>query len=121
MNTTLLAQITNPVLQHNLGQGGAERGTVVLGGYISAIIGGMLIVGFFTALIFFITGAFHWITSGGDKQNLEHARNKIIHALIGLIILFSVWAVMTIVAPFVGLTFPNISIPTIQSILTGGQ
>jgi hypothetical protein len=109
-----LAQLTNPVLPPSIGQGGVEKGGPAIGMFITNVIGGMFIVAFFVALLYLITGGFHWITSGGDKANLESARNKIIHAIVGLIVVASIWAVMTVVGQFVGLDFTNLPIPTIR-------
>lgn len=108
-----LAVIRNPVLPSQLGGSGTASGASILGLLVGNIIGGILIIGFLLSLFMLLTGAVQWITSGGEKGSLESARNRIIHAILGLIILASVWAVMMIVAPFVGLTFPQITIPTI--------
>lgn len=116
MKTFLLAQLYNPVLPNNIGAGGPDRGTVVIGSFIGNIIGAMFIIAFFTAFIFLITGGFHWITSGGDKANLEHARNKIIQAIMGLIVTASAWAIMTLVSNFVGWDFPNLPFPTMNQL-----
>ncbi|MBI3385909.1 hypothetical protein HY031_02365, partial [Candidatus Gottesmanbacteria bacterium] len=45
-----------------------------------------------------------WITSGGDKAGMEEARNKITHAIVGLIIVGAAWAIMTLVQNFLGVT-----------------
>ncbi len=110
----LLAQLTNPVLPKSIGEGGIEKGGDAIGQLLSNVIGGMLIMGFVTALFFLITGGFHWITSSGDKANLENARGKIIHAIIGLIVLFVTWAVMAMVAQFFGWEITSLPIPTIK-------
>ncbi len=113
--THALAQLTNPVIPPIIGAGGVENGGTALGLLLGNIIGGMMIVAFVLAMIFILTGAFHWITSGGDKANLEAARNKIIHSIVGLIVLASVWAITTIVSQFLGISFPNLKIPSIPS------
>lgn len=113
MQERYLAQLRNPLLPAPLGGSSVAEGGLAVGGLIGAIVGGMLIFGFIIAMIYLLTGAFHWITSGGDKTNLENARGKIIHAIVGLIVLASVWAVMTLVGQFLGIEFPNLSLPTI--------
>lgn len=113
--TQHLAQLINPVIPDSIGRGGTEKGGTAIGMLLGNIIGGMIIVAFITAMIFLLTGAFHWITSSGDKASLENARNKIIHALVGLIVLASVWAMMTVVSQFLGISFPNLVIPSIPS------
>lgn len=113
--TQPLAQLINPVIPPIIGTGGPEKGGTAIGLLLGNILGGMMIVGFLTAMIFLMTGAFHWITSGGDKASLESARNKIIHSLVGLIVLASVWAMMTVISQFLGISFPNLKIPSIPS------
>jgi hypothetical protein len=110
-HTKLLAEITNPVLPYS---GKGADGVSVLGKLISNIIDGMFIMGFLIALVYLITGGFHWITSAGDKGNLENARNKIIHAIVGLIVLASAWAIMTLVGSFIGLDFQKLPIPSLK-------
>jgi hypothetical protein len=61
----------------------------------------LLITIFFIAgstLFFFslVTGAISWITSGGDKAQVESARNKITHAVTGLVILFLSFAIVKV-------------------------
>lgn len=51
---------------------------------------------------FLIWGAFDWITSGGDKGKVEHARGKIVAAVVGLIIIASSYAVLNLVLSFLG-------------------
>jgi hypothetical protein len=44
-------------------------------------------------LLYMLWGAFDWITSGGDKEKVQHARNKISYAAIGMILIFVVLVV----------------------------
>lgn len=53
-------------------------------------------------LMHLIWGAIDWITSGGDKAKIDKAKNKIVAAIIGLIIVASSYAVLTIVLNFLG-------------------
>jgi len=55
------------------------------------------------ALAFFfilIIGGIKWITSGGDKGKVEGARSQITAGLIGLVIVFAAWAILSIVENF---------------------
>lgn len=74
-------------------------------------------LGFFIgAVIFFfmlIIGAIRWITSGGDKAGLEGAKNQITHALIGLVILLSFFAIINLVGTIFGISFINLTLPTL--------
>ena len=111
-----LAQLTNPVLPPFLGGGDRPdylTGGTVIGSIVSSLVGIFFIGGFVLAFMFLLTGAFFWITSGGDKSSLENARNRIVHAIVGLIVLASAWAIMTLVGDFIGLDFSKLPIPTI--------
>ena len=115
---SLLAQIRNPVLPSEIG--GAANPTPAMGGiavgnFVSAIVGGMIILAFIMSLLYLLTGGFMWITSGGDKINLESARNKIIHAIVGIIVIAAIWSIMTLVGQFVGLDFKKLPIPSVTN------
>lgn len=73
-----------------------------LGQLISAVVGFLLIISALLAFIFLILGGIQWITSGGDKAGMESARNKITHAIVGLIIVGAAWAIMALVQNFLG-------------------
>jgi len=75
-----------------------------VGQLISALVGTLLIVAALLAFLYLILGGIKWITSGGDKASMEEARNKITHAIVGLIIVGAAWAIMTLVQNFLGVT-----------------
>lgn len=56
-------------------------------GYFVIMWNNMLTVGGIMVLLYFIWGAIDWIISAGDKGKLEAARNKMMHAFIGLLLL----------------------------------
>jgi len=70
----------------------------------------ILIVGVVIFLFMLIMGAIQWISSGGDKGGLEAARSKITNALIGIIILFSVFAVAKLIETFFGISILTLDI-----------
>lgn len=74
-----------------------------VGALISAIVGTLLILAALMAFLYLIMGGIQWITSGGDKTHMETARNKITHAIVGLIIVGAAWAVMVLVQNFLGI------------------
>ncbi len=59
-----------------------------------------------------IIGAYEWIASGGDKENVAKARNRIINALIGLIVLAVAFALVRLLGQFTGLDITNLTVPT---------
>lgn len=57
------------------------------------------------AFVLLLIGGIQWITSGGDKEAMAVARGRITAALIGLIIVFSAWAIAGLLRNFFG--FPS--------------
>lgn len=75
-----------------------------VGQLISALVGTLLILAALMAFFYLILGGIQWITSGGDKAGMETARNKITHAIVGLIIVGAAWAIMVLIQNFLGVT-----------------
>jgi hypothetical protein len=59
-------------------------------------------------LLYLIWGAFEWITAEGDSGKLQKARNKMTHAVLGLIILATTLAIFTTLQQFLGICVINI-------------
>ena len=55
------------------------------------------------ALLYLLLGALGWITSGGNKENVDKAREKIQAALIGIILIFVVLAIVGVVENILGI------------------
>ncbi len=85
-----------------------------VGKLISSLVGVLLILAALIAFFYLIMGGISWITSGGDKAAMESARNKITHAIVGLIIVGAAWAVMILVQQFLGVQIigGTLSFPT---------
>ncbi|MBI4062646.1 hypothetical protein HY410_01875 [Candidatus Gottesmanbacteria bacterium] len=85
-----------------------------LGMLLSAVVGSLLIIAALLAFFYLILGGIQWITSGGDKAGMETARNKITHAIVGLVIVGAAWAIMILVQNFLGITIigGTLSFPT---------
>jgi len=63
---------------------------IALGKLLSLIVRFFLIAAGFIAGVYMLLGAFDWIMSGGEKEKLQKAQQKIINAIIGLLIVFIV-------------------------------
>jgi hypothetical protein len=89
------AQITNPVIG-NLGQ---NDSTVSSGGkfieYAVYLWRASITIGSLAVIVYFLLGAFTWITSGGDKTKVETARNQITNAVVGLVLLVSSFVLLS--------------------------
>jgi hypothetical protein len=71
--------------------------------------GAILVIGAIAVLMYLLLGALNWITSGGDKGKVESARTMITQAIIGLVILASVFAVYGLVLRALGISSISVS------------
>ncbi|MBI4009283.1 hypothetical protein HY357_03550 [Candidatus Roizmanbacteria bacterium] len=82
-------------------------------------IRGFFIVAGLLALMYLLLGAMAWVTSGGNKENVDKARDKITAAVLGVILIVAVLAIIVTLEQIVfggrlclGLTCP-ITIPSL--------
>ena len=68
------------------GCGTSGTGTADLSGVAQKIVNIFSIIVGIVAVIMIIYGGFKYITSGGDSNNVSSAKNTLIYAIIGLII-----------------------------------
>lgn len=91
-----------------------NKGAGNLGSIIFGIIVILFIIAVVVALLFLIWGGLKWIFSGGDKAAVESARNTIIAAIIGLVIVFSAFFLLNLITQIlIGTTITNLTLPTI--------
>lgn len=92
--------IYNPALKRLVGRG---EGIDIINRILENVIGIILVIGVVVSLIFMVVGAIQWMTAGSDKAKLESARGKVVSAVIGLIVLFAVFAIMRLIGAFFGI------------------
>jgi len=88
--------LSNPLLTNTV-QAQQTQGFTYVNNLVSVFVTLAIIIG---AIIFFfilVYGAIMFITSTGDKGKLETARNTIFFALAGIILLFSVFAIVKLI------------------------
>ncbi len=78
-------------------------GYTTISDFINAVIRLAFILALIIVLIMLIWGAIQWIFSGGEKEAVGSARDRIIHALIGLTILAVAFALVVLAGQFVGI------------------
>lgn len=74
-----------------------------LGSYISHILAYAPLVGGIAVLLLLVYGGLEWLLSGGSKDKLQTAKDRITNALIGLAVLAAAWAIFLLVNHFFGL------------------
>jgi hypothetical protein len=71
---------------------------ILMGRVINAVLG---IVGSI-ALVMFIYGGFVWMTAAGNQESVTKGRNILIWATVGLIVIFSAYALVNFVFKAIG-------------------
>ncbi|MEO8581543.1 MAG: hypothetical protein ABI425_03075 [Patescibacteria group bacterium] len=108
--STLLADISNPVLQPNYGGGTADKAAAFTN-YIVLLWRTLIIVGGLATLLFLIWGAVDWILAGGEEAKIAGARKKMTGAVIGLALLAASVAIIELVGSLIGLDLLKICFP----------
>ncbi|RJR26048.1 hypothetical protein C4578_00200 [Candidatus Microgenomates bacterium] len=103
-------KIINPILSDELNE---LSGQAFFQQLVSTLIGLGFVVGVIVFVFLLIVGAIRWITSSGDKAATEGARKQITNAFIGLVLLFSVFAIIRLVETIFGINILELTIPTL--------
>lgn len=89
-----------------------RQGYSNLGSFVTNIMTFAFTIAILVVLVMLIWGAFEWIASGGDKEAVGKARNRIINALIGLAVLAVAFALAGVGAQFLGIPINALPVPT---------
>lgn len=76
-----------------------------IGQFLSNLIALIYIAASIMLIFMIVWGAWDWLTSGGDKEKLQAARQKIIHAIIGIVLFAAAFAIIQVLGTFTGFTF----------------
>ena len=89
---------------------GANDLNKVIGNAINFIF----VVAAMLALAFLILGGIKWLTSQGEKEGVNKARETIVAAVVGLVIIFLSYLIVNFVLNlFVGVSLFNLTLPTL--------
>ena len=101
--------IVNPALP-SLGSG---EGVEIMGRLISTIITVLFVGGVLASFMYLIIGAYRWISAKGDKNYLQEARETVMQAIIGLGILFTIFAILSLVGDIFGINLISLPVPNV--------
>lgn len=101
--STTLAAVNNLVVKTN-----TEDGVTFISEFIPRMISFIFVIGTVAFFFMFLIGGIKWITAGSDKGAIEGARNQIIHAITGIVVLFGVFAIARFVKALFGIELINI-------------
>lgn len=100
LNNRLIADITNPVLKNS------EQISSDSTGYVNNVLQSVISIFMIVAVVYFIwhfvMAAYHMISSNGDPKKWEESQKAILYSLIGLLIVFSLFAILRFVGTVVG-------------------
>lgn len=84
-----------------------------LGSLVGSLLQLIFVLAALVALFYLIFGGFRWLVSQGDKQQVATARDHIVAAIVGLVIIFLAYFILSLLLGFFGISLSNLKIPTI--------
>jgi len=108
-----LAAIINPVVPVL----NAADPVAATNSILQTIISALIVITCIYFFIYFVLGGINFITSEGDKGQLEVAKKQLTYAFIGIFVTFSVFAVMRLLGTIFGipgLQNLTIDVPTVN-------
>ncbi|KKS78250.1 MAG: hypothetical protein UV74_C0001G0097 [Candidatus Woesebacteria bacterium GW2011_GWB1_43_14] len=106
---TVYADIIELTPAENIG----NLGGITVSSIVQWLITMALVVAGVIFFFMLVIGGIRWMIGGGDKAGTENARNQITAALIGLIIVFSAWAIAMLIQNVFGVNILNLTIPAV--------
>lgn len=108
---TIFAQddgtIRNPVFDKgsSFGDVSQSSGSEIIGKLLGNVFSGMIIAGAIILIIMIIWSGIAMMTGGNDKEKVQTAQKRLTYAIVGFVILISVFAIANFVGGFFGLGF----------------
>jgi Type IV secretion system pilin len=94
------AKITNPVLvKQNIG----DDPKAYINSALQTVISIFFIFGLIYFIYHFIISGYHMISSQGDPKKYEEAQHALLYSLLGIGIIFSVFAILKVVGTIFGI------------------
>jgi hypothetical protein len=109
--TLINLQIHNPLLP----KPSVDQAPALLGQTLSNILT-LLFIGAGLAFFFlFVIGGLKWITSAGEKEKVEGAKKQITSAIVGLILILSIFAVIGFLNQLFGVNLVEFNLPKLNT------
>lgn len=85
-----------------------------IGKVITNGINFLFVVAAMLALVFLVIGGVKWLTSQGEKEGVNKARETIVAAIVGLVIIFLSYLIVNFILNlFAGVSLFNLTLPTL--------
>ena len=88
-----------------------------IGDIIVGLINLIFILAVIIALLYLIWGGFKWLMSGGDKTAVQGAREHIVAAIVGLVVIFLSYFILNFIIKFFipGFSLSEFVLPTLDT------
>ncbi len=102
----------------NIGTGGDGKPNPIanLVNFLSNLIGILTILAGLFFIVYFVMGAFGWVTAAGDSGKVEKARNKMVQGFLGLVVIVISYSLIGVISKVIGVDLINLE-TTIRSVL----
>jgi len=81
---------------------------------IPAFINLIIVAAVVLFLFSFLLGGLKFILSGGKKEVTEEAGRQVLNAIIGIVIVFSTWAIISVIEQFFGVELTTLEFPRVR-------
>lgn len=85
--------------------GSDQTGTSAISAFLSNLIALIYAIAAVVLVFMLVWGAFDWLISEGNKEKVQAAQQKIMNAVIGIILFAVAFAVITVIGQFTGFKF----------------
>jgi len=100
----VLAVIENPVMDSGLNQQINTNPQAFTNSVFQTVFSIFMIVGIIYFIWHFIMAGYHFISSEGDPKKFEDAKHALTYSVLGLFIVFAVFAILKLVGYVFGIT-----------------
>jgi len=80
---------------------------------IPAFINLVLIAAVVLFVFSLLLGGLKFILTGGDKEKTAEAGRQVLNAILGIVIVFSSWAIISLIEQFFGIELTTLEFPSI--------
>jgi len=94
--------ICNKLVDPTCGQ--SSNPTTYVNNVVQTAFSIFIIIGVVFFVYQFIMSGFHFISSQGDQKKIESAKSEITYALVGLVVIFSVFAILKLMGTIFGIS-----------------
>ena len=70
--------------------------------FIANVVGVLTVFAAIFFIVYFLIAALTWVTSGGDSGKLQNARDRMLHGVLGLVIVVASYGIIGLIGSIIG-------------------